>query len=209
MSATPRRSAPQAVPAAERLSDPEPQSTADSPSDAGGQPTAERLGAAVITSAAPPRFVADTFVHEFTVDHPRDAVWAWLVDPATFVDGQVWPYRVEFVDPETGQDAGFRSGVLTNHHGPGLNVCGVLGEIRERAYRDLRYTYGAYALSPRVARPTRLQFWLTDAPAGGTTVRLQVDAHVRARLRRPWRAGNRWFWRRFAGWLDRAVAPDG
>lgn len=164
------------------------------------------VAAPAVVSAPPLPFAHDTFTLTFRTDRPRDAVWAWLTDPATFVDGQVWPYRVEFVDPETGRDAPFRPGVLTNHHGPGLNVAGVLGEMREGEYRDLRYTYGAFALSPRVARPTRLQFWLADGAHGGTAVRLQVDAHVRRRLLRPWRAGNRWFWRRFARWLDRAVA---
>ena len=42
--------------------------------------------------------------------HPLDRVWAWLNDPATLVEGQLWPYRVEFVD------GGFEPGVLNVHH---------------------------------------------------------------------------------------------
>lgn len=153
----------------------------------------------------PHGYVADRLDVTFVVDHPREDVWAWLCDPDTFVSGQVWPWRVEFVDPDTGEEAGFRPGVLTTHHGPGMNFSGIIGEVRAPAYRDLRYTYGAYALSPRFARPTRLQFWLTSQPQGRTLVHLRVDAQVRRRLRTLWRGGNRAFWRRFESWMQRAL----
>lgn len=102
---------------------------------------------------APEGFVEHAYQKTFLMGHPVGRVWAWLNDPATFVDGQVRPYRVEFVD------GGFEPGVLNVHHGPFLNAAGAIGEVRgpgERpAYRDLKYFYGSYALSLRLARPTR------------------------------------------------------
>jgi hypothetical protein len=63
-------------------------------------------------------------------------VWRWLNDPASFVEGQIWRFRVEFVD------GGFEPGVLNVHHGPSLSGAGVIGEVREPRpdlppYRDL------------------------------------------------------------------------
>jgi hypothetical protein len=108
-----------------------------------------------------------THVHRFTVAAPRDQVWGWLCDPATFTDTQVGPFR-------------------------------------DGEYRDLRYLYGAFAVSFRLLRPTRLQFRLTDAP-GGTAVELQIDAHVRPLFLRPWELSQRLFWRRFETWTRRSV----
>ena len=95
---------------------------------------------------APEGFVEHAYSKTFYVGHPVGRVWAWLNDPATFVEGPVWPFRVEFVD------GGFEPGVLNVHHGPFLNAAGAIGEVRgpgERpAYRDLKYFYGSYAISP-------------------------------------------------------------
>lgn len=153
----------------------------------------------------PDGFVRDVHERTWTIPHERAAVWRWLCDPATFTDSQVPPWRVEFVDPADGSDAGFAPGVLTTHHGPLLHFCGVIGEVRHEEYRDLAYTYGAYAGSMRLARPVRLQFWVADAPGGGTILRLRVDADVRRWLRPLWRLGNRLFWGRFGSWCERAV----
>ncbi|MEM0963174.1 MAG: hypothetical protein AAGK21_11640, partial [Bacteroidota bacterium] len=76
----------------------------------------------------PPGFTAHSVTRIWQVPHPVDAVWDWLNDPATFVDGQLPPYRVEFVDANG--RAGFEAGVHTAHHGPGLLAAGVLGEQR-------------------------------------------------------------------------------
>lgn len=123
-----------------------------------------RAGEVSVPAGAPEGFVGHAYQKTFFVDHPIERVWPWLNDPATFVDGQVWPFRVEFVN------GGFEPGVLNVHHGPFLNAAGVVGEVRgpgdEPAYRELKYFYGSYALSPRLARPTRLQFW-TEEGAGG------------------------------------------
>lgn len=155
--------------------------------------------------AAPPGFAPHAYEKSFATPHARPAVWAWLCDPATFVEGQVWPFRVEFVHPQTGAAAGFESGVLTVHHGPLMSFAGVLGEIRPPAYRDLRYFYGSYAVSLRLIRPTRLQFWLGEAPRGGTTVRLRLDSFVRPWLARPWTAAQGLFWDRFPRWMGRSL----
>ena len=111
----------------------------------------------------------------------------------------MWPYRVEFVD------GGFEPGVLNVHHGPFLNAAGVIGEVRnpgERsvAFRDLRYFYGSYAISPRLFRPTRLRFWAEES-GGGTVVTLQLDCLVRRPFVQPWDLAQRIFWSRFPRWM--------
>ena len=85
-----------------------------------------------------------------------------------------------------------------------MNFAGVIGEVREREYRDLKYFYGSYALSPRFARPTRLQFWIRPSP-GGTEVSLRVDSLVRRRFLGLWDFGQDVFWRRFPRWMERAL----
>ena len=153
----------------------------------------------------PDGFVRDAHERVWALAHdPRD-VWSWLCDPATFTESQLPPWRVEFLDPATGDPGGFTPGVLTTHHGPLLHFCGVIAEVRDGEYRDLHYTYGAYAGSLRLARPVRLQFWVGAAPGPGTVLRLRVDADVRRWLLPAWRVGNRLFWGRFRSWCDRAV----
>lgn len=154
----------------------------------------------------PAGFVRDELERSWSLAHPTTATWTWLCDPATFTATQVPPWRVEFLDPGTGAPAGFVPGVLTTHHGPLLHFCGVIGEVRTREYRDLQYTYGAYAVSMRLFRPVRLEFWLEEEGVTGTLLRLRVTADVRPRLQRLWRGGNRLFWRRFGTWADKGIA---
>ena len=155
-----------------------------------------------LPNGVPAGFVEHAYRRSFVAPFPVEKVWGWLNDPATFTEGQVWPFRVEFVD------GGFEPGVLNVHHGPFLNVAGAIGEVRgpgERpAYRDLKYFYGSYALSPRLARPTRLQFWAEEG-GGGTTVTLRLDALVRRPFERMWDLGQRVFWSRFPRWMDSAL----
>jgi hypothetical protein len=72
------------------------------------------------------------------------------------------------------------------HHGPFLNVAGVIGEVRDprpdiSAHRDLKYFYGSYAISLRLVRPTQLQFWMEASEFEGrdTLVTLQLDSLLR------------------------------
>ena len=162
-----------------------------------------QAGGIQVPAGAPDGFVEHAVQREFVVEHPVERVWAWLNDPATFVEGQIWPFRVEFVD------GGFEPGVLNVHHGPLLNAAGAIGEVRgpggaEPAYRDLKYFYGSYALSPRLARPTRLQFWAAERD-GGTAVTLRFEALVRRPFVGIWGLSQRVFWSRFPRWMDSAL----
>ena len=167
---------------------------------------AGQAGKTPVPAGAPAGFVEHVYQKTFFVEHPTRRVWAWLNDPATFVGGQVWPFRVEFVD------GGFEPGVLNVHHGPFLNAAGAIGEVRgpgdESAYRDLKYFYGSYAISPRLARPTRLQFWAEDEERG-TVVTLRLDALVRCSFVRVWDLGQRVFWSRFPRWMGAALGNPG
>jgi hypothetical protein len=149
--------------------------------------------------------VRDELERSWRLAQAPAAVWEWLCDPTTFTDSQVPPWRVEFLDPSSGEPAAFAPGVLTTHHGPLLHFCGVIGEVDAPRYRDLQYTYGAYAISLRLFRPVRLEFWL-DGPTPDTTLlRLRVTTDVRAGLQPLWRFGNRLFWARFGRWASRGV----
>lgn len=155
----------------------------------------------------PPGFVATTYTHYWRIPRAREAVWAWLCDPATFIDGQIWPYRVEFLADADGPGE-FRTGVHNAHTGPFMCFAGVLGEIEPGRYRDLRYNYGSYAVSHRFARPTRLQFWAEDGPEGNTDVTLQVDAFVNRRAEKLWNRLMKGFWPRFGRWAEKAIPPE-
>lgn len=153
----------------------------------------------------PPRFVLDVYEQEWQIEEDRSAVWAWLCDPRTFTDSQIPPYRVEFLTNAAGAK-GFTEGVYNAHVGPFMSFAGVLGAIEPERYRDLQYFYGSYAVSHALFRPTRLQFWLADGDAAGTTVlRLRVDAHVRQRAQKLWTKAMDLFWKRFGNWCERSV----
>ena len=156
-------------------------------------------------TTAPPGFVRHEHTHSWDIDRPRSAVWAWLCDPATFVEGQIWPFRVEFLSDAAGR-SGFTEGVYNAHVGPFISFSGVLGEIDPERYRDLQYFYGSYAISHGLFRPTRLQFWLEDGPTPGTTtLHLKIDSFVRHRFEGAWARLMNLFWARFGRWCERAV----
>lgn len=163
-------------------------------------------GPTPVPQGAPERFMGHVYRRAFQVPHEPRRVWNWLNDPATFTEGQVWPFKVEFVD------GGFEPGVLNVHHGPLLNFAGAIGEVRApdeevAGYRDLKYFYGSYAISPRLVRPTRLQFWV-EGSGEGTLLTLQVDSFVRHRFIKPWDLLQRVFWQRFPRWIDSALRSE-
>ena len=121
------------------------------------------LSVAPFPATPPAGFVEHAFEQQWTVGRSRAAVWEWLCDPATFTDGQLRPFRVEFLTNASGQ-TGFSEGVYNAHVGPFMSFSGVLGTIVHERYRDLQYFYGSYAVSHGLFRPTRLQFWLDRRP---------------------------------------------
>ena len=157
---------------------------------------------------APPGLVAHRYTREVVLPHPRGQVWHRLNRPSTFVDAQVWPFRVEFVPAQPGGSADFHEGVLNVHHGPAFLFAGRVGEVVQGRYRDLQYHYGSYALSLRLLRPTRLQLWFSDVPGSGTHLRLQLDSFARPWLAQPWTLAQRLFWAGFLRQLDRALRHE-
>lgn len=162
-----------------------------------------------LPNARPDGFVEHAFEREFVVDAPRARVWTWLEDPETFTGRQIWPFRVEFLEPRPDVEPGFEVGGINIHHGPFLNFAGMLTEIREGEYRDLQYFYGSFLFGLRLIRPTRLEFWVEDVEQERTRVRLRVGSYVRKPLAGIWTFGQRLFWARFARWMTRSVtAPS-
>lgn len=147
--------------------------------------------------------VAHAYERSDTIPHPATAVWDWLNDPRTFTDNQLWPFRVEFID------GGLEPGVLNTHHGPLMSFTGVIGEVRPptddaAGYRDLQYLYGSYALSLRVIRPTRLQFWV-EPDGESTTLRTRLDCWIKPSWAGRWTWLQTRFWNRFPKWARKQV----
>ena len=99
------------------------------------------------------------------------------------------------------------------HHGPLLNVAGVIGEVRDprpdtSAYRDFKYFYGFYAISPRIVRSTPLQVWVeaTDFEGTDTLVTLRLDSFVRRPFVPLWEHSQRIFWPRFPVWMKKELS---
>lgn len=176
--------------------------------------SAERLSGPILhvpvaPTEPPPGFVRNVYEHDWRIQRSRADVWEWLCDPATFVDGQIPPFRVEFLTNTDGE-TGFAEGVYNAHVGPLMSFSGVLGTIENERYRDLQYCYGSYAISHALFRPTRLQFWLEEAPDAtperpATLLHLQLDTFVRAGAVGLWTRMMRGFWRRFGSWCERAI----
>ncbi|MEN9722462.1 MAG: hypothetical protein RJB38_448 [Pseudomonadota bacterium] len=141
----------------------------------------------------PPGFCEHEFEHEFHLPLSREQAFAWLCDPKTFTRGQIPPWGVEFLG------GGFETGATNWHYGPFLNFPGILTEVRAPEYRDLRYFYGAYVLSPRLVRPTRLEFWFDPLAEKKSRVRLRVSAQVRRGFGIFWSLSQWLFWPQF-GW---------
>ncbi len=178
--------------------------------DDGPRPAAAPVDTTTLREAVgqvvPDSFVHDAVLQRVIVHRPADAVWQWLDDPATFVEGQVWPYAVEFHHPPG--TAAFRPGVRNDHHGPALHLPAVVGAVHPPRHRELIYLYGAFVVSPRLLRPLRLAFDLETDPAGTRTrITVTSEAVVRTPLVAAWRAGNTVFWQRFGRWCAAATSP--
>ncbi len=177
--------------------------------DDGPRPAAGPVDTTTLREAAgqvvPDGFVHDTVQVQVVVPRPVTTVWAWLDDPATFVEGQVWPYAVEFHHPPG--SAAFRPGVRNAHEGPGLHLPAVVGAVHPPRHRELVYLYGAFVVSPRLLRPVRLVFDLETDPAGERTrITVTSEGVVRTALVALWRGGNTRFWHRFARWCEAATS---
>jgi hypothetical protein len=163
------------------------------------------LSVAPAPAEPPPGFIAHGYDHEWTIGRPRAAVWDWLSDPKTFTDGQIPPFRVEFLANAAGQ-TGFTEGVYNAHVGPLMSFSGVLGTIVDERYRDLQYFFGSYAVSHALFRPTRLQFWLEDGPTEESCIlRLRLDTFVRSSAVGAWDKLMGLFWKRFGRWCEKAI----
>ena len=153
-----------------------------------------------MTDYEPKSLIRHSFQRVFSVNSNTDDVWRWINDPRTFIDAQLPPYRVEFI-PER-----FEVGVLNNHHGPGLNLPAVITVMQEPEYREMRYLYGSYVISPRIIRPTLIQFWLDPTNDGATQLRLVLQSWVHPWVSGLWTAFQKLFWCAFALTINRDVA---
>jgi hypothetical protein len=155
------------------------------------------LTAQLLTPPVPKGFKLHVLDRSWDFSVPRKVLWDWLNDPRTFTRGQIPPFKVEFLDLPSGEPGGFVPGCLNVHHGPLMSFHGVSGEVRDREYRDLLYSYGSYAVSLRLARPVRLQFWFEERGEGKSRLRLRLDTHTRSWFTPIWGAVNRFFWWNF------------
>ena len=145
-------------------------------------------------SECPANFREHKFSHVLKIDKERRAeLWDRLNRRETFVEGQVFPYRVEF---ETGHNDGFfEAGELNIHHGPLLSVYGAIGDVGSE-YRSLDYFYGSYVISFRLVRPTKLEFFQTE-----DGMRMDLTAFVAPWFLPFWKFGNAAFWKIFESLL--------
>lgn len=150
---------------------------------------------------APRGFELTRHSESWKVKVDEDRMWNWLNSIDTFREGQVGPYTVEFHDPLSMANPRFASGVQTNHYGPFLNAAGVIGEIRPKSYRDLKYYYGSYVFFFSWVRPSRLQFFYDQS---SKELRMELEAYVKPWLKSTWNWGMSVFWPRFGRWLEKS-----
>jgi len=153
----------------------------------------------VFPQQAPREFERDEFNLHFNVKADIQAVADYLNRTKTFTQGQIPPYRVEFIDPATHlKTEKFEVGVLTNHFGPLLNLPGKITQIEGNRYRELVYGYGSYAISNRLFRPEKLQFWFdSDSSASKTKIHLRLTTSCRYGWKWLWKLGMLSFWPSF------------
>ena len=159
----------------------------------------------------PSGFTDHAFDFSCTIDRPWGVVWDWLLEPDTFVKGQFWPFRVEFLDTpsEDGSVArGFDVGTLNAHHGPFMNFCGVISLVEESddvCVRHLDYGYGAYPIGFRFIRPFKLIIKVESKGPDACHVTVTVRSHVRRSLCGTWTLMQRLFWPSFKRLLRRGI----
>jgi hypothetical protein len=141
-------------------------------------------------SKCPKGMIKNEFKTVFPVESTKlEEVWYKLNCRETFVDGQIFPYKVEFDAPS--QKGPFAKGELNIHHGPLLSVHGKIGTVND-SYRSLDYFYGSYFLSFRIIRPVKLEF-VKEADA----IRLSIMTYVHPKANIIWNLGNKIFWKYF------------
>jgi hypothetical protein len=129
------------------------------------------------------------FTYQMNYGKKAELVWNILQRRETFCRGQLPPWRVVF---ESGLSSGtMEKGEFSIHHGPMLSAHGVVTEINDH-YRDLQYGYGSYAISYRLIRPYRLQFFKEK-----DLVRLQFDVYTPAWFAGIWNLLSFIFWPQF------------
>ncbi|MEO9870836.1 hypothetical protein [Ekhidna sp.] len=158
----------------------------------------------MLLQPAPPNFRNHQHKFSFVIKSDESKVWQWLNDPKTFMNNQVWPYKVEFYSPHPPQiQNGFHEGVLTNHTGPLINFAGQLVSIKEN-YRDLQYFYGSYAIRFSWIRPYRLEFW-TKNMEGHTELTCAISSYVKPSMYSLWNKSQKFFWKRFKKWSTQSI----
>lgn len=143
----------------------------------------------------PPNFRDHQYQKQTRLRFPREIVWNFLNRMETFTKGQPFPFRVEFLGD--GELPKFEPGVPNMHHGPLMLFVGEVGEMREPEYRDLQYYYGSHALTLRLIRPARLEFWLEEVSENETELTLRVDSYVRNGFGWLWTVFQLGFWSTF------------
>ena len=154
----------------------------------------------LVMEAVPSGFVETNYSEKWSVTVDEDKMWSWLNSIETFRDGQVGPYTVEFIDKDSMDNPRFAEGVQTNHYGPFLNAAGVIGEMRDKEYRDLKYYYGSYVFFFGLVRPSRLQFFYNKETK---ELRMELQAFVKPWFEKIWLWGMKKFWPRFGLWMSK------
>ena len=140
-------------------------------------------------------------VHCFQLTHifskSLNACWDKFNHSETFSKHQIFPYRVEFCPKQVDSTNHFVEKTWTNHHGPCLNAAGQIVTMTPPSYRDIHYTYGSYAISFRLLRPVRLQFFFEKTSLNQTCVRVQFDTYVPNWFKPVWSIIQSFFWKSF------------
>ena len=178
------------------------------------RPQLSNMNHQIPSQTCPDDFRTHVFEKTFDVSCHWELAWNWLMQPETFTKGQIWPYRVEFIDtPQPGGEIsrGFQVGTLNSHHGPFMNFCGVIARVDvqgERATRDLQYTYGAHALAFRLIRPDLLRLSTLANGPEQCLVTVRVESYVRPWIAWLWTLAQKCFWPGFGISLRRACRAN-